>query len=254
MKVPRQDAILELLGDTDSKSMTTVELAEKLQVAPMTIRRDLTEMSKKRLLSRTYGGASLIIERTTNEKAKIQREAKLEIGRQIALLVAPKSTVYLGAGTTINAAVPFLPTNPQVLYVTNSDLDFRDLLKRKAKVILAGGTYEEKSNQFLGAIAEQALENFYFDLAFIGTNGVYNGQATTSNLPDKAIKEIAIKRAMEKYVVADATKIGVANPYPFANIGELTGIIVDSKLAKHSVRDLRKLCSVIVAKPLEPQK
>lgn len=47
MKVPRQDAILELLGDTDSKSMTTVELAEKLQVAPMTIRRDLTEMSKK---------------------------------------------------------------------------------------------------------------------------------------------------------------------------------------------------------------
>ena len=28
MKVPRQDAILELLGDTDSKSMTTVELAE----------------------------------------------------------------------------------------------------------------------------------------------------------------------------------------------------------------------------------
>ena len=129
MKVPRQDAILELLGDTDSKSMTTVELAEKLQVAPMTIRRDLTEMSKKRLLSRTYGGASLIIERTTNEKAKIQREAKLEIGRQIALLVAPKSTVYLGAGTTINAAVPFLPTNPQVLYVTNSDLAFRDLLK-----------------------------------------------------------------------------------------------------------------------------
>lgn len=250
MKVPRQDAILELLGETDSKSMTTVELARKLQVAPMTIRRDLAEMSKKRLLSRTHGGASLIIERTTNEKAKIQREAKLEIGRQIAAFITPKATVYLGAGTTVNAAISFLPTNPQILYVTNSDLAFRDLLKRKAKVVLAGGTYEEKSNQFLGAIAEQALENFYFDFAFIGTNGIYNGQATTSSLPDKTIKELAAKRALKKYVVADATKIGKADPYPFANINELSGIIVDSKLSDRFIRDLKKLCSVVVAKPL----
>ncbi|MFT8666547.1 MAG: DeoR/GlpR family DNA-binding transcription regulator, partial [Liquorilactobacillus ghanensis] len=130
MKRTRQDQILALLASSKNKSLTTTELTKKLNVTSMTVRRDLNELAKKKLLSRTYGGASLIIEKSTSEKNKIQRNAKLEIGLKIASLIPENSTVYLGAGTTIFAAAEFLSLNKGIQYVTNSELIFHYLVEK----------------------------------------------------------------------------------------------------------------------------
>ncbi|MDD9147470.1 DeoR/GlpR family DNA-binding transcription regulator [Sporolactobacillus sp. CQH2019] len=254
MKRTRQDCILSLLADSKNKSMSTIELANRLKVAPMTIRRDLNELAKKKMLSRTYGGASLIVERSTEEKNKIQHKAKLEIGREIANLIPERSTVYLGAGTTIFAAAQFLSLNKGIQYVTNSDLIFRYLIKKNNNVILAGGYYNKSSNQLLGTLAVQCLENYYFDISFVGTNGIFKGQATTSSFDDANIKKVALQHAKKKYIVVDSSKIGKADPYLFSDIENADGVIVDSKIKTSSQDQIKRYTDLIISKPIDFKK
>ena len=94
MKKQRQSAILALLNATEGKTLTTTEIAKKMNVASMTIRRDLNDMAKEKLITRIYGGASLVNEKTTKEKTQVQRESKIEIGRIIGSLILPKMTVF----------------------------------------------------------------------------------------------------------------------------------------------------------------
>lgn len=107
LKQDRQSAIVSLLNSSKTGSMTTVKIASELNVAAMTIRRDLKEMAEHNLLTRIYGGATLYEEKTTKEKRALQKEAKDEIGREIAHLVEPKTSIYLGAGTTVFASLDF---------------------------------------------------------------------------------------------------------------------------------------------------
>jgi DeoR/GlpR family transcriptional regulator of sugar metabolism len=250
MKKTRQDNILNLLANSKNKSMSTAEIAQKLNVTSMTIRRDLKELSKRKLLSRTYGGASLIVERSTNEKTKIQRRAKLEIGREIANLIPERSTVYLGAGTTIFAAANFLSINQGIQYVTNSDLIFRFLVGKNADVTLTGGIYNKSANQFLGTVAIQCLENYYFDMAFVGTNGIFQGKATTSSFADVNLKKAALTHAKKKYIAVDSSKIGIADPYLFSNIENIDGVIVDSKIKFYQKKEIQQYTHLIIGKPI----
>ncbi|MDF7638335.1 DeoR/GlpR family DNA-binding transcription regulator [Lactobacillus sp. ESL0791] len=250
MKITRQNRILSLLNNSENKTLSTEKIAKALNVSSMTIRRDLNELSEKKLLSRTYGGASLIVEQSTNEKNHIQKKAKIEIGVAIASLIEENTTVYLDAGTTVAAACQFLPLNIGVQYITNSDLVFRYLVDKNAYVTLTGGTYNKSSNQFIGSVTVQCIQNFFFDKAFIGINGIFHDEAVTSNFSDVNIKKTVLAHSKETFIAIDSSKIGKPNPYIFSNIKNVDGIIVDSKLNSYQKSILGKQTKVIRAKAL----
>lgn len=79
MKKQRQSAILALLNATEGKTLTTTEIAKKMNVASMTIRRDLNDMAKEKLITRIYGGASLVNEKTTKEKHRFKENQRLKL-------------------------------------------------------------------------------------------------------------------------------------------------------------------------------
>ncbi|TLF42425.1 DeoR/GlpR family DNA-binding transcription regulator [Lacticaseibacillus zeae] len=248
MKKQRQSAILALLNSSEDKSLTTTEIAKTMNVASMTIRRDLNEMAKDKLINRVYGGASLVNEKSTKEKTRVQRESKIEIGRVIGSLIHPKTTIFLGAGTTIYAAADFLPKKDDVKYVTNSDLIFRYMVSKDVNVFLTGGFYHKTTNEFVGSIAEQTLSNYIFDVAFISTNGIFDDQVTTSNFDEGNIQKAAMKRSKEMYVVADHTKFGQGDSFSFAQLNEFTGLITDSKISQSDLRRYREITGVLVGK------
>lgn len=250
MKITRQDQILSLLNNSKNKTLSTKELSDSLNVTTMTIRRDLDELAKQKLLSRTYGGASLIIERSTSEKNKIQKQAKIEIGITIASMIEKNSTVFLGSGTTVAAACSFLPLNLGVQYITNSDLVFRELVSKNADVTLTGGSYDKAANKFIGSVTLQCIQNYFFDLAFVGANGIFQGKAVTSNFSDLNTKKTVLSHAKKKFIALDCSKIGVPNPYIFSDIESIDGILVDSQLKKQQKKALSEKTKVIKAKKL----
>ncbi|KRM71439.1 DeoR/GlpR family DNA-binding transcription regulator [Lacticaseibacillus brantae] len=250
-KQDRQNAIVALLNKSKSGTLSTVDIASKLEVAPMTIRRDLTEMERNKQVTRIYGGASVYIEKSTDEKKILQKEAKSEIGREVAKLVRPQMTVYLGAGTTIFASLDFLPTSSDIQYVTNSDIAFHHLAQKDANVVLTGGTYHRTTNEFVGLIAQQALNNFVFDLAFVSTNGIWKDGATTSNIAEGTVQKVAIDRSTKTYVVADHTKFDQADRFSFLQLDKTNSLITDSGISKRDYQHFKTRTNLIVGKKAE---
>lgn len=248
LKQDRQSAIIALLSASETGSLTTVRIAKQLDVAPMTIRRDLREMADNNIVTRVYGGATLTTEKTTSEKKALEKEAKQQIGREIALLIKPKMTVYLGAGTTIFASLDYLPKNEKIQYVTNSDIAFHYLANKDVDVVLTGGVYHRTTNEFVGTIAEQALRNFVFDLAFISTNGIWKDGATTSNIAEGTVQQAAFERATAAYVVADHTKFDQSDRFSFLQLSQVEGLITDSEISKKDIQHFQKVTTLIIGK------
>jgi DeoR/GlpR family transcriptional regulator of sugar metabolism len=238
LKQDRQSAIIALLSASETGSLTTVRIAKQLDVAPMTIRRDLREMADNNIVTRVYGGATLTTEKKTSEKKALE----------IALLIKPKMTVYLGAGTTIFASLDYLPKNEKIQYVTNSDIAFHYLANKDVDVVLTGGVYHRTTNEFVGTIAEQALRNFVFDLAFISTNGIWKDGATTSNIAEGTVQQAAFERATAAYVVADHTKFDQSDRFSFLQLSQVEGLITDSEISKQDIQHFQKVTTLIIGK------
>ena len=91
-KDERQSLILDLLMQQDSLLVT--DLSEQLNVSSVTIRKDLTELEKKKKLYRNHGKAILIDPYSENknvsEKERLYVEEKRLIGTAAAQLITPR--------------------------------------------------------------------------------------------------------------------------------------------------------------------
>ncbi len=101
LKINRKNKILQMLRQSDV--LTYQELAEALNVSTMTVRRDVAELSKENAIIKEHGGVRRVTfkVKTTDEKRLLFPEEKDYIAQLAADLIAPKSVIYLGAGTTI---------------------------------------------------------------------------------------------------------------------------------------------------------
>ncbi|MCL2158984.1 MAG: DeoR family transcriptional regulator, partial [Oscillospiraceae bacterium] len=80
LNLERQQEILSILKT--NKSATVNYLAKNLHINAATIRRDLTELEKKGLAKRTYGGA-LLIEGQNSEIPFYMRENKMKDAKAV---------------------------------------------------------------------------------------------------------------------------------------------------------------------------
>lgn len=251
LKQDRQNAILALLKASKDEAITTVSIANNLNVAPMTIRRDLVELENEQLVTRVYGGARIFSEKTTEQKRHIEIVAKREIGRAMTQLIKPRMTVYLGAGTTIYNSLDFVPKRDDILYVTNSDISFHYLVKKGANVILSGGSYHDTTDEFVGGAAEDTISNYFYDVAFISTNGIWEGSVTTSNEPEGDIQNVAMHNAKQRYLVCDHTKFGRADRYGFSKLQDFNGVITDSLISSIAQKQTKEQTTLIIGKEEE---
>src|SRR5262245_59873835 len=98
----RRDVILEWL-ERDAK-LSVSELASRLGVSEMTVRRDLEAMEKSGILQRVHGGAVTAQSRSYEPPFSARQmrhvEAKQRIGSAAAAMVSEGETLILDAGTT----------------------------------------------------------------------------------------------------------------------------------------------------------
>ncbi|MGH3262286.1 MAG: DeoR family transcriptional regulator, partial [Trebonia sp.] len=89
---------------TSAQGLVNVEqLAESFDVTPSTIRRDLSLLTERGELARTYGGAIATgqpPEATLGQRAVMAPAQKEQIARLAATFVADGETLVLDAGTT----------------------------------------------------------------------------------------------------------------------------------------------------------
>ena len=162
-KDERQSLILDLLMQQDSLLVT--DLSEQLNVSSVTIRKDLTELEKKKKLYRNHGKAILIDPYSENknvsEKERLYVEEKRLIGAAAAQLVTPRDSILIASGTTVHALARNIHTTDKLTVITAS-LEVARILANdhNVDIIELGGILRHSSLSVVGKYAESALNDF----------------------------------------------------------------------------------------------
>ena len=162
-KEERHSIILDLLLQNDSILVT--DLAEKLNVSSVTIRKDLTELENAKKLYRNHGKAILIDpyidNRNVSEKEKLCVEEKRLIGIKAASLITPKDSILIASGTTVHHLARNIHATDKLTVITAS-LEVASILSKDKNIdiIQLGGIMRHSSKSVVGKYAEQALSDF----------------------------------------------------------------------------------------------
>ena len=65
------------------------------------------------------------------------------------------------------------------------------------------------------------------DAAFIGTNGILDGDVSTSNMDEGRIQQLAFSKADSRYLIADSSKIGKRDFYTFCRLDNLDAVVCE---------------------------
>ena len=220
-------------------------LAEELGVTTETVRRDLTTLERHALLRRVHGGA-IPIERLGFEPALAARDSVLTVEKEriarLALAELPdEGTILLDAGTTTARLAALLPTDRELVILTNAlPIAMSLSVRPNITVLMLGGRVRGRTQAAVDAWALQALADSYVDVGFIGANGISPERGlTTPDTTESAVKRAMIRAARRSVVLADHTKVGQDHLSRFAALDEIDTLITDSGLDAQVADELR---------------
>ena len=176
LDLERDEQILEILQKR--KACTVYELSQKLFVSESTVRRDLTRMEQKGLVTRTFGGAILKSTPTIEETSFYLREKEnLQVKRALVRAALPfiqeDTAIFLDSSSTTLQIASMLNDFKNLRLITNGLAIANELVtKTKHQVTLVGGDIQPASNSVLGSRAEAMVEGYHAKLAIMSTAGV----------------------------------------------------------------------------------
>ncbi|MCH3966231.1 MAG: DeoR/GlpR family DNA-binding transcription regulator [Bacilli bacterium] len=240
----RDNEILKLLEESPSQFVSVESLADYFKTSESTIRRDLQKMAGEHQLMRVHGGAASLdfsgnfkferLDRDYLERERTEPDVKKMIARYAAKFIKEGSCIYLDASTTVAAMIPFFPDFKNTTYITNSSFLATKIAERGLTCYVTGGELKLTTNAFIGPYAIDFISKFNFDIGFFGTNGIHpQAKFTTPDPQECAIKETAIAKCYQVYILADNTKFDNISTATFSDFNRPT-LITDKANPKYS--------------------
>lgn len=251
----RHAAIIDILQLQGSVSVT--DLAERLEVSEVTIRKDLTTLESQNKLYRTHGRAipisPYIGDRHINEKEKQFVLEKRAIGKNAAGLVKEHDSILIASGTTILYMAKELSDNKN-LTIISASVSASSLLSQNKDldVVQLGGLVRENSVSVVGSFAEEMLRYFNCNLLFMGADGVdLEFGITTTNMMEANLNRMMMDAAQQTVLLVDSSKFGKKGFSKICDCDKIDRIITDDKIPQMYLESLQDLgIEVTVVKTL----
>lgn len=220
------------------------DLAERFQVTPETVRRDLTALERAGLLKRVHGGA-IVVDLTGFEPALAVREVaqteeKARIARTALDWLPRQGAIALDGGSTTHQFAEILPYDRTLTVVTNNLAIALPLADRTDLTVhIVGGRLRGSTLTTVDEVALDYLRGVHLDVVFLGTNGFSIERGlTTPDSAEAAVKRAFVAAARTKILLTDHTKFGIDHFAHVANLADIDTIITDSGLSDEAVTDL----------------
>lgn len=229
----RKMKIVEFINE--HKKATVVELCNYFGVSSATIRNDLHELERDKLIYRTHGGAMLITKTGYELDPYIKQVKNLEEKQKVAKaaigLIDDGDTIILDTGTTTLELARLLDRKRNITVVTN-DLIIALFLEDFTNVttIFIGGLIRKNYHCTLtfGEAGKQMLSGLTVDKAFMTANGFsYEKGATTPDLNLAETKKLLISIATTSILLCDNSKFGNNFLVQFAPLEKLDKLVTD---------------------------
>ena len=232
----RHQEVIRLLRSAGVLSIR--HLVDLLGVSHMTVRRDIAVLEAAGQVVSVQGGVRLSewtgIEppRERAARAMLELPRKRAIAERAAELVEDDMVVFLDAGTTCEALVPFLTTRRGITVVTNDFFVITTLFDYPAvEAIHTGGTVDIASGSATGALAAAPLASISLDIAFLSTGTwdlIYG--VTASKTDQVLLKKAAMDAASSPVLLSDSTKFGTFERFKVTPLDTIDVIVTDDGL------------------------
>jgi DeoR/GlpR family transcriptional regulator of sugar metabolism len=235
-KAERQQQILSRFRASPSTRLG--DLAELLAVSKETIRRDITEMSDRGLLSRTYGGAvasSLNYEPQMRDRMRINPAGRRRMGDRVAALVAGLPVIMIDSGSTmatvserIAQAVP-RSGRVELTAITNGLQNVSILAENPSiRVIAAPGAYDDKEAALFGPMTIEFIGQFRTDALVVGAGGISASGVMDANSDAAAVKRAMLRQARRRILVLDSAKFDFPQFETVCPLNEVDDLVSDA--------------------------
>ncbi|MCM3658260.1 DeoR/GlpR family DNA-binding transcription regulator [Agromyces mediolanus] len=228
----RRAEVERILAEEGYASST--EVAERLGVSTMTIRRDLQQLEESGRAQRVAGGATIAIRGLPFERRSGAEAAqKRRLAAMAAAEIGDAAMVALDAGTTVAGIAPLLE---DATIVTHSLPVITAVAGRVGTLVALGGLFQPDTRAFAGPMAEQAALEVHCDIAVLSATGVTGDALWGTNALDASLKRVLASIADRVLVVADGTKLGARAPLRICET-ELVDLLLTDDRADPAVCD-----------------
>lgn len=227
--------ILEL---QKNPGITVREMARKLNYSEPTIRRDYTELERRGILTKYYGGAALnrsagaadqeipFVLRE-NERSK----PKEKIGMLASRYVRDGMVIMLDGSTSAYHLVPYLSKFKDIIVITSGAKTAVALAELQVPVFCTGGRMRTNSFSYIGKEAEDAVRKYNADIVFFSCHGLSeDGRMSDPSVDECHLRQVMMQKARAKYLLCDSSKLNQTYFYDMGSVTQLDGIISDQPL------------------------
>jgi len=212
-------------------------------VSSMTLRRDLIYLENKGYVVRTRGGAKSIshVVGTTEDvyslRATENMEAKMKIAKKAVNYIETGRSVYLDSGTTIMCLAKILPDEDLSILTSGPNIALEIVKHPKPSVTLIGGQLNRNNLCTSGINALDFIKSINIDIAFIASSGFsLETGFTCGNFSECELKKAVVKKARQKILLMDTSKINKSMPFTFASLKDIDIMICEKEIPEEIKR------------------
>jgi DeoR family glycerol-3-phosphate regulon repressor len=238
---PRQADIVALAKSDGRVSVDG--LADRFNVTPQTIRKDLNDLCERGVLQRYHGGA-ILASGTANlgyeARRKLATEEKRRIGIKAASLIPDSSSLLINIGTTTEQVAAALRGKQGLLVITNN-MNVANILQgyEQIEIIVAGGVVRHLDGGVVGEAAVDFIRQFKVDYAVIGASAIdEDGTLLDFDYREVKVAQAIIACARKSILVADSMKFERTAPVRIGHISQLDVFVTEAEPPER----VRQLC------------
>ncbi|MYM35073.1 DeoR family transcriptional regulator [Duganella sp. FT50W] len=243
----RRKRLLKLLAEHNAA--TVPQLVDWLNASPATVRRDISWLAARSLLTRTRGGAANLEQKkrgftltseTFQHNIQCRAEHKRAIARYAASMCNEGETIIINGGTTTFMMAEFL-TDHHLKILTNSFLMAERLLvSSENEIIVPGGKVYREQNVILSPFDNDITQHHYAAKMFMSVFGLsLLGLMEADPLLIQAEKRL-ISQAEELIVLADSSKFTKKAGLILCGLNRVSTVITDTDASDSAVQLLEQ--------------
>lgn len=242
----RTNQILEFL--TIENKMEVSQLAEKLGVSQVTVRKDLDELERQGIIVREHGFACLGSADNLHGRIAYHYEAKRKIAKRAAQLIADGETLMIESGSCCALLSEELALSKKDLTIITNSAFIAAYIRGKSnfQLVLLGGIYQQDAQVLVGPMVRQCVEDFYVRHFFVGTDG-YSRQTGFTNrdqMRAQAVRDMA-RQAEHIVILTESEKFIHHGVVPLNLRDYPRTVITDSQIPQATIDSLRE-CQIDV--------
>ncbi len=237
MKTTYQMQLLNILQEKQAVSVE--ELSALTFVSPSTVRRNLTEMQKMGLITRTHGGAKIIDDNNFFPSFTFRAHQNSFEKKKIALaaikLIKNGSLLFLDGSTSAFFIAEYLSDFENLKVITNGINTLSLLSKNNIEAYSTGGYISPVNRSVLvGHYAQEMIESLHADLAFFSAQSITpQGEVYDCFEEENVLRKSMLKNSTTSVLLCDSTKFKQLAPFRLCSLNDIDYVVSEQNVTEH---------------------